>query len=485
MRTRSELLQVQAELEALEATPDARPAPTAPATALTGDQVDRHPRIISAKGHMDELARRYRQINQIARKTNDPALQAVRRQWEAARADLDRLRAGVVAELGIGPRGESSGERALERTRLRARLQILKGYQAALAEDIGQLQKAIQEINHGGLDLEAERAEISIAAEFAERVGKEKEYLEVEIGAPDRIRVLAAAKPPRTKDESRKIKAGGVAALGSFVLALLGVSFWEFRARRIDAADEVVTGLGLKLVGALPALPGRTLHRSNASGSLPSRRWQSLLVESIDATRTMLLHASRAEAVRVVMITSAVKGEGKTSVSCHLAASLARAGRSTLLIDCDLRRPAIHRLFDQPVGPGLCELLRGEAGPGEVIRPTAADLSLITAGGCDALALQALAQDGLRTIFAELKNQYDFIIVDSAPVLSVADSLLAGQSVDGVIFSVLRDVSRLPEVHAAYERLAVLGAKMLGVIVSGVHGTVYNSEHYAISSSSR
>ena len=206
-----------------------------------------------------------------------------------------------------------------------------------------------------------------------------------------------------------------------------------------------------------------------------------LLVESIDATRTMLLHASRAESIRVVAVTSAVKGEGKTSLASHLGASLARAGRRTLLIDGDLRSPSLHRLFDAVPGLGLCELIKGEVELEDVIQKTHAEgLDLITAGRCDPLALQLLAQDELRFLFSRLKSHYDFVIVDCAPVLPVVDTLLIGQSVDGVLFSILRDVSRLPQVHAACERLTNLGTRLLGAVVSGVRTESYSSSYYAM-----
>src|SRR5262249_19684136 len=150
------------------------------------------------------------------------------------------------------------------------------------------------------------------------------------------------------------------------------------------------------VVGTVPNLPDRV--RSRVVGRLPARdgRWHSLLTESVNATRTMLLHSARAEGLRVVMVTSAVEGEGKTSLACQLAASLARAKRRTLLIDGDLRNPAAHRLIGLPLEPGLSEVLRGEALPADVIRRTKArGLSLLSGGRCDAEALQALAQDAL------------------------------------------------------------------------------------------
>jgi capsular exopolysaccharide synthesis family protein len=259
-------------------------------------------------------------------------------------------------------------------------------------------------------------------------------------------------------------------------MTLFSVSFWEFRARRIDTAEEVVQGLGLRIVGALPALSGRGRHRPVAA---QERRLHSLLVESIDATRAMVLHATRSESIRVVMITSALKGEGKTSLSCHLATSLARGGCKTLLVDGDLRSPSVHRVFGLLTpGPGLSELLRGEAIAEEVIQPTpAGELHLVTAGRTDAAATQALAHDGLRTFFDAMRARYDFIIVDSAPILPVADSLLVGQAADAVLFSILRDVSRLPKVYAAHERLAQLGVRILGGVVAGARAEFYGNVH--------
>jgi capsular exopolysaccharide synthesis family protein len=236
------------------------------------------------------------------------------------------------------------------------------------------------------------------------------------------------------------------------------------------------------LVGQLPALPERSRGGLLRKPADP-RYWQSLMTESVDATRTMILHAARAEGLRTVMVTSAVSGEGKTSLSCHLACSLARAGRKTLLLDCDLRNPAAHRLFELPGEPGLCEVLRGEAQLADVIRATpAANLWLIPAGQFDEQALQTftLSQNGFSPLLDQLKTQFDFIVVDSSPVLPVVDTLVIGQNVDVVVFSLLRDVSRIPNVYAAYQRLATLGIRILGAVVNGVDAGRYTySNQYA------
>ena len=149
------------------------------------------------------------------------------------------------------------------------------------------------------------------------------------------------------------------------------------------------------------------------------------------------------------------------------------------MVDGDLRRPAVDRLFDLPLGPGLSELLRGEAELADVIRPAPADgLWLMPAGDGDGEAIRALAYRDLRAVLDRLKEQYDFIVFDSSPVLLVADALLIGQHVDAVLFSIMRDVSRIPRVYAAYERFQALGIRMLGAIVTGTPDELYGGYQY-------
>ncbi len=188
----------------------------------------------------------------------------------------------------------------------------------------------------------------------------------------------------------------------------------------------------------------------------------------MDAIRTVILHQARTESLHVLMVASAQSGEGKTTLATQLAGSLARAWKRTLVIDADLRHPGTHVLFDTPQEPGLAEVLRGEVEPADAVRATSfARLWLLPAGNGDAHAIQALAQDNVRTIFDHFKQQYDFIIIDTPPVLPVTDALLIGQHVDGLVYAVLSDVSRARAIHAAQQKLAPLGVRTLGAVVLG------------------
>jgi capsular exopolysaccharide synthesis family protein len=360
------------------------------------------------------------------------------------------------------------------------RVRILKELERVTTDELATLSAETQNINKGSLGLERIQDEVSHIDLASKKVGDEIEALNVELSAPPRVSQIERADKPRPESD-RRPQLAGMTGLSMFGFVLFAVAFYEHRLGRIGAVEEVVQGLGIPLVGIVPALPNRRtgLHWSRSDRD-SEEAWSSLLVESIDTVRTTLLHASEVGSIRTVMVSSAIGGEGKTSLSCHLATSLARAGLRVLLLDTDLRNPSAHLPFDLPLEPGFSELLRGEVELAEAIQPTSATgLWMITAGQSDSRTIQSLAQTGLvGQLLGRMKEQFDFIVVDSAPVLPVADSLLIGQHVDAVICSVLRGVSRLSKVYAASERMMTLGIRILGAVMSGVHVDIYSSRYY-------
>jgi len=464
MRMKFELRRSESELAVLEDRVE-ESISQGTSQAAVDERIDAHPHVIEIHSQIRKLLDRQSQVSRLTPRRDDPALLSVRRQLDQAKKDLSKARSTLRPHITSQLHSTIAQEDRDTVAKLRARVSSTRMYMDAITQEIERVQEESKAINRTGLDLTQYQDEIQIVGETARKIGAEVEAMEVELGAPARIRVVDRAIVPTIKDKFRKAKASGAAAVGTLMLILFGVSFREFRARRINTVDEVAQGLGLKIVGSLPPLP----NGSRESTAPTALRLRSQLLESIDSTRTMILHASRTEGIRMVMVTSAMKGEGKSTLSYHLATSLARIGRRTLLIDGDLRCPTMHQFFDIPLNPGLSELLRGEFGANDVIWSThPGGPDVLPAGDCCPLAIHALAQDQIRILFEELKTRYDFIIVDSPPVLSVADSLLLGQVVDAVLFSILRDVSRVPMVYAASERLLALGARMLGAVVSGV-----------------
>jgi Mrp family chromosome partitioning ATPase len=166
------------------------------------------------------------------------------------------------------------------------------------------------------------------------------------------------------------------------------------------------------------------------------------------------------------MVTSATPGEGKTSLALQLALSLARAGFPTLLMDADFRCPNLHNLLGLPLGPGLGDVLQGRVEVGDVLRHHQ-NLAVITTGSCDPRVAIGHIQTGLPRVLENYKQQFQFVVIDAPPVLDLPDAILLGLTADGTILSALRDVSRLPLLQAALDRLSVRNIRVLGAVLNG------------------
>jgi succinoglycan biosynthesis transport protein ExoP len=426
--------------------------------------------ILKLEAELDEIRRNNPTKFQIVSATTQAQLD---REVKGLQERRKKIQPVVEAQL----RERLIGEWKTRMAQQRERLAFLEDMEKRLNEDVERLDKDSRSITKKTLDLEAFRAEIAQADDTLKRVSNQVEALTVEREAPPRVRLLEEGTVVNADQRKRQFMAAGGAGGGALLLVLFAFSWWECRALKISSTQELEGKLGLSVMGILPWIPPAA--RKNAQRDA---YWQNALLESVDTFRTLLLHLAKTEQLRVVMITSAVGGEGKTSISSHLATSLARAGKKTLLVDCDLRKPSLHRVFELPGPSGFCELLRGEAGLAEAAQPTEVDgLSVVGGGTCDALALALLARGGISAIFAQFRQQYDFVIVDSSPVLPVTDSLLIAQEADGVLFSVLRDVSQVELIEAAYERLAVLSVPILGAVMTGTIRTeAYGRTHYTL-----
>jgi capsular exopolysaccharide synthesis family protein len=312
------------------------------------------------------------------------------------------------------------------------------------------------------VELENRANELKQLQEVANDMSIKLEGLDVEASAPAQIKKVQPAVPRAGINKMQHYSISILGGLAAFGLTCVGIAYMEFRNRRLNGPDQVDEGLGIRVVGTLPSLSSRKALD-------PTHPVVAQLTESIDGVRTILMHDSTSKRRQVVLVTSAATMEGRTTVASQLAASLARAGRRTLLIDGDLRRPALHSLFDVPLEDGLCEVLRAEVDVADVIRPTHAEgLWLLTAGYCDIDAIHALATEQMQPVFDKLRAEYDFVIIDGAPVLGMSDALIFGQYSDGAILSVRRDHSQMPKINQAAELLRGVGIRIMGSVVNGV-----------------
>ncbi len=312
-------------------------------------------------------------------------------------------------------------------------------------------------------ELESLRTELDRMKSMYNRMGTQLDEWNLESQAAPRVQTITEPEAPKHNNQADKFKMMGFLGLMSFLGAVMAVSGFDFLGRRVNTTDELSYGLGLHVMGDLPLI-SRGVHRSRVNQSV-----QGLLMESIDNIRTALLHRAESENMKAVLITSSLEKEGKTTVSSQLAASLARTGRRVILVDVDLRRPSAHRMFDRPLNPGLAEYLRQKVSLDEVITTTRVEnLWIIPAGSPHPDAIIALAQGGMEEPMQLLREQFDFIVVDSGPVLTDADVLVMGRLCDGVILSVMRDVSRIPLVYEACERIRMIDIPLIGTVLNGV-----------------
>jgi capsular exopolysaccharide synthesis family protein len=344
----------------------------------------------------------------------------------------------------------------------------LEKFVAETRERIETLTKDLDRINISSKKYDLLDSEIQQEQKNVDRLFDLHKQAQMEEEAEARITPIGEAEL-QNRDSKKRLLMLILAPVGALLLTMFGVAWWEFSARRVQEPEEVAAGLAIRVVGAVPELPDPRRLRATADPQAEELLRHNL-IESIDAIRTMLLRNAVAENLRVVMVTSASESEGKTSLASNLAMSLARAGRKTLLIDCDLRRPSAHQLFEQPLQPGFSEVMLHEVDLPDAVRPTAIDpnLYLLTAGMWDRSVVQELAKTGITSIFEKLRDEFDFVIVDSHPVLAATDSLVIGQYVDAVLVSLMRDVSQMPNVHAACQQLTALSIRVFGAVVNGM-----------------
>jgi capsular exopolysaccharide synthesis family protein len=441
---------------------------------LIEQQISSDPEVAQLKETLAQISQYMTEEQRRVAAPNAPSLVRVRQQAQMLEEQLEErrsvLRPGLIESIKYS---ESRGEDPAKMLPLfeAERKELLAGADAVNASLQKQL-KDLQEMNKFTGEIELGMADLNELKQITERMATELNLFTVEVDENARPRVVSIedATAPSGNDAVRKYVSVGFVGVTGFAAVLFGIAVLEFQSRRVNSERDLREGLGIRVIGHLPSLSGRSWRKIADGSSKAGAYLQSLLAESVDSIRATLVHSNGANPPRLVMVSSADTQEGKTTVASQLAASLARSGRRTLLLDGDLRNPSAHTVFGLPLGPGFAEVLRNDAEREAAVYPTPAqNLWLMPAGNYDASTAQAFSGDALVSLVKSLKVQYDFVIVDAPPVLKVADPLIFGQCVDAAVLSVRRDVSQIPKVYEACERLKVVGVNVLGVIVNGVN----------------
>jgi len=379
-----------------------------------------------------------------------------------------------VAELKEKALEKQRSEIQTDILRLKTMLAILEGQFKETERIVKTKREEADRFGNSTVDIEMLRADLMQLEALTAELNSEREKLRVETNSAARITLLERAeKPVVASNTISRIMFTLVAVLAAMCLPGVALVLWDVRAHRINTTDDVSKALRLPVLGSVPLIPSRVIRQLGS----PSKRyqtWHVRLTESVDGIAARVLHKAEVGDCRAIMVSSATGGEGKTTLATQLALSLARSGRRTVLVDFDLRRPAFDEVFDLPLEPGVCELLRQQNVVADITHETStSNLSVVTAGRWDRHALAALSNGDSAGMFEQLRKEFDFVVVDTSPILPVADARFVSQQVDTVVLSVFRDVSESPKIQAACDILAAFGVHSLEAVVTGSNDHLY------------
>jgi capsular exopolysaccharide synthesis family protein len=442
------------------------------------DEVDRaRSRLASLRGNMGVNHPSYRRMadelafnEQVLKRNLEEAQQDYQKQLE-----LDRERLKGVAP-GMSPELAGKLKSNYDFVSMIAKAETLKNQEKMLLEKVDQLSEETRQLGLSSIDVELMRAEIEGLEDVLQRVSQEVERTKIELQTDSRIKLLSPAEtaiPPDPK--KRLMRAGALGAFGLFLPFGL-VVLWDLARRKVDDSNSVSKALSIDSIGTIPIVTW-DFTRDPTSARHQMKHHQ--LLESVSAVATMLLHRAENDNMKVFMITSAVSGEGKSSVAYLLSRSLAHFGKKVAVVDFDLRRPAVHRMFGVPQSPGVSEFLAGESSLEDCVQHIGSlSLDVFVAGQVE-VSLQKKITDGtVAKLFEQLRHEYDIVIVDSCPILPVVDSRLISKYIDGVVFTLFRDYSRFPQASRALEILRSFGVHVLGSLVTGGDQEQYGYRSY-------
>lgn len=264
------------------------------------------------------------------------------------------------------------------------------------------------------------------------------------------------------------------AVLGGF-LGLVLVFLAEQTDRTFRSPEDIRRRLGLPVLGVIPVLKttGRgkvvpvegavALDRSLYAWSRP----KSKEAEAYRGVRTALYFSTRGQGSKVIQVTSPNPGDGKSTLAANLAVSIAQSGKRILLVDADMRRPTIDKLFGIENENGFAMVLAGMAELPDAIQETSIPcLSVLPSGVVPPNPAELLISPRLHEVLAWMRDHYDYIVIDTPPLLAVTDPGVVGPQVDGVLLTIRSTKTNRLEARRAREVLHNLGANVIGVIVN-------------------
>jgi capsular exopolysaccharide synthesis family protein len=294
------------------------------------------------------------------------------------------------------------------------------------------------------------------------------------------LTVIDVAAPPQ-KPSSPKLLLNLVLALVvGLVLAIVVIYLRDQLDDRIRTPEDIGAKVGLKLLGVTPKLDDGDPKAAIDDPKSP-------LSESYSALRTSLLYSTATGLPKLLLVTSAQPSEGKTTTSYAVARGFARTGKRVLLVDADLRRPSVHKIAGIKNKVGLSSLLINEATVATAVSATDVDgLTVLPSGPIPPSPAELLSSPRMVALLEQFEGMFDLVVVDSAPVLGLADSPELAGLADGVMMVIEADRGRGGQLKAAVRRLRAMRPVMLGAVLtkfdptkgSNAYSAYYGYDYY-------
>jgi capsular exopolysaccharide synthesis family protein len=356
-------------------------------------------------------------------------------------------------------------------------------YEAALAQErsfAGDLERAKTD----SMDLDRKSGDYRILQRdldsnqqlFKSLLDQQKSLAVVANSRANNVRLGDRAEPQRTPISPNPRRDWLTAIVAGLTIAF-GLAFGlEYLDDSVKTPEDVTRRLNLSLLGLVPAVRGD--HVPILTETVPHD-----FGEAFRSLRTSLVFTSGGESTRVIAVTSSQPLEGKTTTACNLALALALGGSRVLLIDADMRRPGLHKTMGLQNGSGLSHLLVGQARVREVIQRTSEpNLFVITAGRTPPNPSELLASERMNHFIANLAHgPFEWVLIDTPPVLAVTDAVIIAQKVAGVVFVVGSEMTRRVHAERALETLQSGRARGIGVVLNRVdfdRNKYYYSRYY-------
>jgi capsular exopolysaccharide synthesis family protein len=357
--------------------------------------------------------------------------------------------------------------------------------EARLAATLEAVKKEAQETNRKSIEYGVLKREVETNRQlYQDLLTKTKQTgLETELKTTN-IRVVEKAERPRGPISPNKMRNYQVAIILGLVIGIGLALGFEHLDNTFKSPEDVKAHLQVPFLGMVPDVGLRTaggaVRGPNASQVLKNP--SSAVADAYRVLRTNLIFTSAETTGRVILVTSASPGEGKTTTLANLATALAQNGAKVLAMDGDLRRPTLNHHFGLQKTPGLSDLIVGKAAASQAIQSTRVNgLQALPCGYQPPNPAELLGSPMMRQILEALRAHYDWVLIDAPPLLAIPDAAVLASLVEGVVLVLAAEVATKPAVMRAIDQIQNVGGKITGVVLNKVNlerNSYYYSQYY-------